>query len=108
MAGFGCLLFSGFAGLAQLGLFTIAGLTTAALVTRFVLPSLLPRNFAIRDLTHIGLRLQDGLYTLQKLRKGFFIIVLFACAALWLNLDHLWQPALDALTPISQQDQNHV
>src|SRR3546814_8896030 len=49
MAGFGCLLFSGFPGLAQLGLFTIAGLTTAAFVTRFVLPSLLPRNFAIRD-----------------------------------------------------------
>lgn len=106
MAGFGCLLFSGFPGLAQLGLFTIAGLTSAAFVTRFVLPSLLPRNFAIRDLTHIGLRLQGSLYALQKLRKGFFIIVLFACAALWLHRDRLWQPELSALSPVSQHDQN--
>lgn len=106
MAGFGCLLFSGFPGLAQLGLFTIAGLTAAALVTRFVLPSLLPSNFAIRDLTHIGVRVQSALYYLQHLRKWFFIIVLLACAVLWINRDHLWQPELSALSPISKQDQN--
>tara|TARA_R110001599_G_scaffold64023_3_gene179245 strand:+ start:909651 stop:912101 length:2451 start_codon:yes stop_codon:yes gene_type:complete len=106
MAGFGCLLFSGFPGLAQLGLFTIAGLTAAAFVTRFVLPSLLPRNFSIRDLTHIGLRIQSALHFLQMLRKGFFIVVLFACAVLWINRDHLWQPELSALSPISEQDQN--
>lgn len=106
MAGFGCLLFSGFPGLAQLGLFTIAGLTAAACVTRFVLPSLLPRNFSVRDLTHIGLRVQSALHFLQMLRKGLFIVVLFACAALWINRDHLWQPELSALSPISKQDQN--
>ena len=40
--GFASLLFSSFPGLAQLGLYAIAGLVTAALVTRFVLPTLLP------------------------------------------------------------------
>ena len=40
--GFASLLFSSFPGLAQLGLFAITGLVTAALVTRFVLPTLLP------------------------------------------------------------------
>lgn len=104
MAGFGCLLFSGFPGLAQLGLFTIAGLTSAAFVTRFVLPSLLPRNFAVRDLTHIGLFVQKALHQLQKLRKGFFIIALAACAVLFVNRDHLWEPQLGALSPISKAD----
>ncbi|MES2024639.1 MAG: MMPL family transporter [Pseudomonadota bacterium] len=105
MAGFGCLLFSGFPGLAQLGLYTIAGLTSAAFVTRFVLPSLLPKNFVVRDLTHIGLIVQTALHHLQRLRKGLFLIALLACAVLWMNRDHLWQPELSALSPISKSDQ---
>ena len=105
IAGFGCLLFSGFPGLAQLGLYTIAGLTAAAFVTRFVLPSLLPKNFIVRDLTHIGLWVQKALRQLQRLRKGFFIIVLISCAVLWLNRDHLWQAELSALSPVSKGDQ---
>jgi predicted exporter len=105
IAGFGCLLFSGFPGLAQLGLYTIAGLTAAAFVTRFVLPSLLPVNFAVRDLTHIGLIAHRALQQLQHLRKGFFIIVMLSCAVLWINRDHLWQPELNALSPVSTDDQ---
>ena len=42
IVGFMSLLPSGFPGLAQLGLFSISGLVTAALVTRYVLPNLLP------------------------------------------------------------------
>ncbi len=106
MAGFGCLLFSGFPGLAQLGLYTIAGLTSAAFVTRFVLPSLLPRNFVVRDLTHIGQFVQKSLRQLQLLRKGFFVIVLAACAVLWGHRDHLWEPELSALSPVSKADQD--
>lgn len=105
MAGFGCLLFSGFPGLAQLGLYTIAGLTAAAFVTRFVLPSLLPANFTVRDLTHVGLTVQKALHQLQRLRAGFFVIVLLSCAVLWLNRDQLWQPELNALSPVSAADQ---
>ncbi len=45
--GFASLLLSGFPGLAQLGLYAIAGLITAATVTRFVLPSLLPAKLRI-------------------------------------------------------------
>ena len=40
VCGFASMLFSGFPGLVQLGLYSIAGLTSAALVTRFVLPHL--------------------------------------------------------------------
>lgn len=40
--GFGALLGAGFSGLAQLGLFAVCGLLSAAAVTRWVLPALLP------------------------------------------------------------------
>jgi predicted exporter len=45
VVGFGAMLFSNFVGFAQLGLFSIVGLITAACVTRFVLPHLLPQAF---------------------------------------------------------------
>ena len=40
VCGFGALLFSGFPGLAQLGLYSLSGVLAAAIVTRFVLPQL--------------------------------------------------------------------
>ena len=42
ICGFSAMLFSGFTGLAQLGLFSITGLVAAVAVTRWVLPALLP------------------------------------------------------------------
>ena len=42
--GFGAMLFSGFPGLSQLGLFAIAGLFTAAAATRWILPAIAPSN----------------------------------------------------------------
>ena len=51
VCGFASLLPSGFPGLSQLGLYSITGLVAAALVTRFVLPSLMPPHIHIRDLT---------------------------------------------------------
>src|SRR5205823_1363120 len=53
--GFSAMLFSSFEGLAQLGAFSIAGLITAVSVTRFVLPTLLPAEFAMRRPVAIGL-----------------------------------------------------
>ena len=58
VAGFASLLLSGFPGLAQLGLYSIAGLITAAAVTRYVLPHLLPAGFRIHDVSAIGRVLQ--------------------------------------------------
>ena len=45
ICGFSAMLFSGFTGLAQLGLFSIAGLVVAVSTTRWVLPQLLPAGF---------------------------------------------------------------
>ena len=46
ICGFAAMLFGGFPGIAQLGLFSIVGLIVAILVTRWVLPSLVPAGFA--------------------------------------------------------------
>src|SRR6202040_1674319 len=56
VCGFASLLPSGFPGLAQLGLYSISGLVAAALVTRYVLPALLPDGFVIHDVAPLGAR----------------------------------------------------
>ena len=44
LIGFAALVFTGFPGLAQLGVFSIAGLVAAAATTRFVFPVLVPNG----------------------------------------------------------------
>ncbi|MDE2617433.1 MAG: MMPL family transporter, partial [Burkholderiales bacterium] len=50
VAGFLALLGSGFPGLAQLGLYSTAGLVAAMLVTRYVLPGLTPQHLPVPDM----------------------------------------------------------
>jgi predicted exporter len=105
ICGFAALLLSSFPGLAQLGLYSIAGLEAAALVTRFVLPAWLPADFAIADLTRLGVRATDLLGKLAAVR--FYILLLPALAAVYLygHRDSLWNHALSALSPISAASQ---
>jgi predicted exporter len=112
VCGFASLLPSGFPGLAQLGLYSISGLIAAALVTRFVLPALLPRGFVIRDVTPLGLRVARLLRPLRQLRRivvavMFLGIVVLALAILERHRATLWNRELAALSPISTQDQNY-
>ncbi len=104
-AGFGALLFSGFPGLAQLGLYSLAGVLTAALVTRFVLPQLGQANGQTRDLTPFGRRALSSMQTLRHLRWPVLALALAATATLFAEREHLWNPELAALSPVSQADQ---
>jgi predicted exporter len=65
VCGFASLLPSGFPGLKQLGLYSIGGLIAAALVTRYVLPALLPAGFKIHDVRPLGLRVGGLLRRVQ-------------------------------------------
>ncbi len=103
--GFASLLFSGFPGLAQLGLYAIAGLVTAAAVTRFVLPHLLPVNLRIRDVTAFGLRLQGWLPRLSHWRWPLLGLFVAALAVLVSQREHMWNQELAALSPVSAADQ---
>ncbi|MCK9214059.1 MAG: MMPL family transporter, partial [Rhodoferax sp.] len=82
IAGFAALLLSGFPGLAQLGLYAIAGLVAAASVTRFVLPQLLPANFRIHDVTNVGRVLASLVQRAAALRWPAALLLLLACAVL--------------------------
>jgi predicted exporter len=111
VCGFASLLPSGFPGLAQLGLYSISGLIAAALVTRHVLPALLPGGFVIHDVTPVGFRIARLLNRARQLRGPYLAASSVALAALALAVLHrhqdtLWNRELAALSPISAEDQN--
>ena len=103
--GFGALLFSGFPGLSQLGLYALSGVVTAALVTRFVLPQLSGTDLQTRDLAPLGISLQKAVFALRVLRWPVVALALLAGAMLIAQRDSLWNPELSALSPISKADQ---
>ena len=104
IAGFASLLLSGFPGLAQLGLYSIAGLIVAATVTRFVLPHLLPANFRIHDVSGIGIVLSRLLRRASLLRWPVALLLLAACAVLFVHRASLWNDKIASLSPVSQAD----
>ncbi len=105
MFGFASLLFSGFPGLAQLGLYAIAGVVTAALTTRFVLPHLLPAQLRLRDVSALGRRLQARVAQASRLRWPLLVLFVAACAVLVIQRDSMWNRELAALSPVSAADQ---
>ena len=106
VCGFASLLPSGFAGLAQLGLYSIAGLVAAALVTRFVLPHWLPRNFVIRDVSPIGAAVARLLRQVRGATVIVAVLSVVAAVVLFLHRDTLWNRELSALSPVSLADQD--
>ena len=100
LCGFAALVFSGFPGLAQLGVFSIAGLVAAALGTRYVFPILAPDGAPGG-----GLRRYLGRYThrcarfLPRARLPLQVAALAALAALWL-LPTPWRGDLGSLSPV--------
>jgi predicted exporter len=112
VCGFASLLPSGFPGLQQLGLYSVSGLIAAALVTRFVLPALLPAGFAVRDLTPLGSSLALILSRARRIGStGRFMVgaalAILALAVLVHFRATLWNRELAALSPISIEEQNY-
>lgn len=105
VCGFAALLFSGFPGLAQLGLYSIAGLLTAAAVTRWVLPQLLPARLRIRDVEGIGGAVRRAAALAPRLRWPLAALVVAACVLLYAQRGNVWQADLAALSPIPAQAQ---
>ena len=100
LIGFAALVFAGFPGLAQLGVFSIAGLAAAAATTRFVFPILAPGGAP-----GVGLRRQLGramsaaAARLPRLRVWVLALTAAAVAALVL-LPSPWRGELSSLSPI--------
>ncbi len=98
--GFASLLPSSFPGLAQLGLYSIAGLLCAGLVTRFLLPSVLPAAFRVRDLAPLGRWISRHL---PRRSRGWTVtaaLALMALGTLVLHRGACWNRELAALSPV--------
>ena len=103
MCGFGALIFSGFPGLAQLGLFTVSGLLGAALATRFVMPVLLPEGSRGQGLRRqLGRLGQAAVDALPRLRWPLLALGVAAAGLLAARGD-LWHAELGSLSPISAE-----
>jgi len=105
LAGFGALLLSGFPGLAQLGLYSVCGLAAAALFTRFVLPSLLPAAFHVRDLSPFGVHLARLCAAAPRWRGVVTLLVIAAAVVLLAKRDALWASSLSVLSTLSEEEQ---
>ena len=103
ICGFSAMLFSGFTGLAQLGLFSIAGLIGAVSTTRWVLPQLLPQGFSV----HASTRFSSTLMALvrQAPRARFVLLAAVAVAAMYLvtQRNSLWNDSLSSMSPVKKE-----
>jgi predicted exporter len=104
IAGFLALVFSGLPGLAQLGVYSIAGLVAAALVTRYVLPQLLPARFRVRDLSAAGERIARFAAVARRGRLAVLVLALAAIAVLVAHRGRIWDPDIASLNPIGAAD----
>ncbi len=106
VCGFAALLFSGFPGLAQLGVFSIAGLVSAAFATRYVLPALAPDGATgmgmRRHMASVAGAIVRGL---PRLRLPLYALGVAALAlVLWQGAD-LWRANLSAMSPVPKAAQ---
>lgn len=106
VCGFAALLFSGFPGLAQLGVFSVAGLGAAALATRFVLPAVVPQGASGQGLRRGLVRLAlPVIRALPRLRVPVLLLGAAAVALLLPRWDALWRGDLASLSPVPQAAQ---
>ncbi|MEO7854571.1 MAG: MMPL family transporter [Rubrivivax sp.] len=104
LCGFGALAFSGFPGLAQLGVFSMAGLAGAALTTRFVLPLLAPHGATGTRLRGaLGRAAMRVLPRLPRLRAPLTLLGVAAAVLLAWQHEQLWGQDLSSLSPVPQE-----
>jgi predicted exporter len=98
--GFSALLLSGFPGLSQLGLFAVVGLFTAACVTRWVLPHVVPVGLYTR---REGLHVAQWVDALAKARLMVPLAVALAVGSFIWSDRLIWEQDLANLSPISTE-----
>ncbi len=96
--GFASLLFAGFPALAQLGLFAVVGLLTAAAVTRWVLPIFVPNGFLPRN---VRPGFSSTLQRFTGVKAVIPVAVVLASVALLWSHTPLWETDLASLSPVS-------
>lgn len=103
VAGYSAMTVTDFHGLAQLGLFAITGLLSAALVTRWVIPNLLPDTYRPVSQPPLGNRLAPLLHPGRKFQLISIVVGITAVGYIFSEKDALWENDLSALSPIPKQ-----
>lgn len=97
---------SSFVGIAQLGLFTLVGVGTAGLVTRYVLPVLAPQppllGLVVGD--HAARVLEGAMVALRRLAWLVPAALVIGAAYLAMMAGAVWERDLDKLSPIDDAD----
>ena len=100
VAGFAAMLFSGFQGLSQLGVFAVAGLLAAGASCRWVIPALMPESIRLPQ------SLIAGLSTPFRPARPLRLIPLLAGAGaivwLWASPLPMWNDDINALSPVPE------
>jgi predicted exporter len=105
ICGFSAMLFSDFTGLAQLGLFSVAGLVVAAAVTRWILPALLPRGFVVTAVAAFAPKVMALVRAAPRLRYPVLVVLTVTLAFLLMRPQPLWSGSLASLSPVSPGEQ---
>jgi predicted exporter len=103
ICGFSAMLISGFTGLAQLGLFSIAGLIVAVSTTRWVLPLLLPHGFSVQASTRFSSALMRLVRQAPRLRSALFVVLALCIGLLLYKRDALWNDSLASMSPVAKE-----
>ena len=101
LGGFAALMFSGFPGLAQLGVFSVAGLSAAALTTRWVCPVLAPNGAPGLGLRRPLGRVVGVASALLPRGRVPLALLAVACAVALAWWPSAWRGDLSALSPVS-------
>ena len=104
LIGFAALVFAGFPGLAQLGVFSIAGLAAAAATTRCVFPVIAPNGAPGEGLrVRLGRFMRRAVAMLPRLRVAGVALAVIAALALAF-MPSPWRGELNDLSPIGAAD----
>ena len=104
IVGSAALLLSGFPGLAQLGLFSIVGLVVALVVTRWVVPQLMPTDFNVDLVGAWGPKLLQLVRRASIARVPSMIVILVSVAWLAYEGGAPWNDEFESLSPVSEED----
>jgi len=101
----GCLamLDAGFPGLSQLGVFTVAGIVAAVVTTRWLLPALLPPNWAPPQPVAVGAWADALLRPRPRLALAFGGSGVLVLLGLAIVAPPLWENDLAALSPVPRE-----
>jgi len=100
--GYFAMLFSDFPGLAQLGVFAVTGLITAAAATRWLLPALMPREVSSSAMPALSRKAIRWLSLPYRWRIGFLAGVAAAAVFLFIRQTPIWQDDIAALSPVPE------